>query len=257
MRRSICVAAVAFGARALGAQARDTGRLYPLLEIGAARSLGATLVDRTVTSGSDVETMGLRLDPQWGIVAEGRLPLGARQVWGLDAYVARFRGGARVTATDQAPTAGVPGAEPPSAMQLHLGGVTSWRATLAVARAVPMPARLIGALLLGGTYATIRSPDVVCAVAAPGATSAPWDLCPPRPRLNNMPGVTAGAEVFTRPWHDVRLRLALRGDVLHVDEDEARESLGGGEFLAAHVQGYGSWHLLPSATIGVEFRIPW
>ncbi|AHG90075.1 hypothetical protein J421_2538 [Gemmatirosa kalamazoonensis] len=256
-------AAAVLGTERVGAQdaADDAGRLFPLLDIGVARAFGATLADRSVTgtSGGQAyhESMRLRLDGQWGIIAEGRVPLGRAKVWGIEAYGARFRGRGRLDAARQV-------ASPVTTAVLDtlnapLRGVTSWRGTLGVVRAVPLPARLTGALLVGGTYGTVRSGGQACqsVVVAPALVfPPPGQPCAPALDLTT-PGATLGADVFTPEWRGLRLRAALKGDVLRVDEAEVRRSMHWGAFAASPLgEGAARWHVLPSFTVGVEFRIP-
>ena len=251
-RWAAAAAVVVLGTGRLRAQdaSDDSGRLFPLLDIGVARALGATLADRSVTGtstgGAYHESVQLRLDGQWGIIAEGRIPLGRAKVWGIEAYGARFRGKARLSAGRQRATGTVPGVPASDSVDYRLSGVTSWRGTLGVARAVPLAGGLTGALLVGGTYGTIRSPDRACSASS----------CPPVLDLTT-PGVTVGADVFTREVHGLRLRASLKGDVLRVDEAEVRRALRWSAFDAAPLgEGSARWHLLPSFTVGVEFRIP-
>src|SRR4051812_31794205 len=109
MRRAILVTAVVLGARGLRAQAApaapaaredSVGRVFPLVDIGIARSFPSTLARRSVTGttsvGTEHESVRLRLVGQWGVVGEARLPVDRAKRWGLDLYGARFRGSARV-----------------------------------------------------------------------------------------------------------------------------------------------------------------
>jgi len=261
MRRAVWLAVVVLGARALGAQAPEdsAGHVFPLIDIGVARSFPATLADRSVTGptsvGTEHESVRLRLSSQWGIIGEARVPVGRAKVWGIDLYGARFRGAARVSAAYQVtftpPDSVTPGTR--DSIDWRLTGVTSWRATLGVVRAVPLPARFTGALLVGGTYGRITSPTVTCVtppITAPSSVSCPTlDL--------TTPGATLGADVFSPSWHGVRLRLAVKDDVLRVDQGEVRRSLHYSWFEAARLgEGGARWAFVPSATAGVEFRIP-
>jgi hypothetical protein len=261
MRRAVWLAAGVLGTRAVGAQAPEdsVGRVFPLIDIGVARSLAATLASRSATGttsvGTEHESVRLRLDGQWGIVGEARVPVGAAKVWGIDLYGARFRGAGRVSAGYRLALATQPDSlTPPTrdSLDRRLTGVTSWRATIGVVRAVRLPARLTGALLVGGTYGRVTSPTITCGapLTTPGSVSCPTlDL--------TTPGVTLGAELFTPAWHGVRLRLALKDDVLQVDEAEVRRSLHWSRFDTSRLgEGGTRWAFVPSATAGVEFRIP-
>jgi hypothetical protein len=262
MRRVVWLAAGVLGTRAVGAQAPEdsVGRVFPLIDIGVARSFPATLTSRSVTgqtsAGAEHESVRLRLDGQWGIVGEARVPIGAAKVWGIDLYGARFRGAGRVSAGYQlAPGTPRDSLTSPTrdSLDRRLTGVTSWRASLGVVRALRLPARLTGALLVGGTYGRVTSPTTTCVTppaTAPGSVSCPTlDL--------TTPGVTLGADLFTPSWHGVRLRFALKDDVLRVDEAEMRRSLHWSRFNTARLgEGGKRWAFVPSATAGVEFRIP-
>src|SRR4051794_5323127 len=86
-------AALSFGAAPTvrgQAPSDSAARLEPLLELGFARALPATLADRqaTGTAGTSPyhESVWLRLDGQWGLIAEARVPIGARRVWGIELY---------------------------------------------------------------------------------------------------------------------------------------------------------------------------
>lgn len=240
----------ALPARRAAAQAADDGaRLYPLLSVGAARSLPTTLAERgaarTTPAGAYRESMRVRLDGQWGIIAEGRLPIGGDRVWGIEAYGARFRGRARVSAGMESLGA-VAGTATQDSIDYRLGGVTSWRGTLGVVRAAPLPGGWTGAVLVGGTYGTITSPDRPCTTTS----------CPPRLDLAT-PGVTLGADAFTRPWKRLRLRFSVKDDVLRVDEAEVRRSLRWAALTPAPAgEGRGRWHMFPTGTIGVEYELP-
>jgi hypothetical protein len=254
--RWVAAVAVLLGTRTLGAQADSAGRLFPLLEFGVARSLPATLADRSVTARTNAgdtwdESVHLRLDGQWGLVAEGRVPVGRRKVWGIEAYAAAFRGGAHASAAMRLAGGQPVPVGPRDTIDFRLTRVTSWRGTLGVARAVPLPARWTGVLLLGGTYGRVTSPQRACAPSTfPGSVACPkLDL--------TTPGATVGADAITRPWHGVRLRFAAKGDVLRVDEAEVRRSLHWTPFgVAPAGEGSPRWHVLPTGTIGVEFRLP-
>lgn len=262
MRRAAGLVAVALGARALGAQAPEdsVGRVFPLIDIGVARSFPATLTNRSATgqtsAGAEHESVRLRLDGQWGIVGEARVPIGAAKVWGIDLYGARFRGAGRMNAAYRIALGTPPDTLTPAtrdSVDQPLTGVTSWRATLGVVRALRLPARLTGALLVGGTYGRVTSPTDRCVrppIGTPGSEACTTlDL--------TTPGVTLGADLFTPSWHGVRLRLAVKDDVLRVDEAEVRRSLRWTWFNTRRLgEGGKRWAFVPSATAGVEFRIP-
>lgn len=240
------VVAVLLGAATTPLSAQRT--LEPLLEIGLARSTAATLADRSATGTSGAspyrESTFLRLAGQWGVIAEARVPVGRAKVWGIEVYGARFSGDAHAAAGRAVQNATVPSLIALDSVDYRLKRVVSLRGTLGVVRAVPLPAGLEGALLLGGTVGKITSPDAACSTAS----------CPPVLSLST-PGVTGGADVMTREWHRFRVRLALKTAALRVDEAEVRRQFRWTAFSGAPAgEGEPRWHLFPSGALGIEYR---
>lgn len=237
----------------------DPRRLVPLLDFGVTRGFPATLASRdasalvpqATSSALHREVSRLRLNAQWGLIAEGRLPLGAARHWGIEAYGSRFKGNAVGTfeTTDSLVT--TPLATASDFRRYSLRGVTSWRGTLGVAHVVPLPARLTGTVFLGGTVGSIRSKGTDCTtIQTPNGTAC----TPIAPLRLHTPGFTPGGDVMTPSWHRFRFRLGAKADVLSIDEAEVRRSLKPATLTTAPVgEGGRVWRTLPSWTLGIEY----
>jgi hypothetical protein len=234
----------------------DPRQLALLIDVALARAAGATLADRdaaATTTGTTPtrhsESMRLKLSGQWGLAAEVRVPVGESRRWGVELYGSRFRGRARGTFATRDSVLSAAGGTTNDLREYRLSGVTSWRATLALARAVPV-GRYRGAVFLGGTYGRVRNSGVKC-------TSGSTNCQPGASLALNTPGVTTGFDIMSRPWRRLRVRVGGKADVLSIDEREVRDALKPPTLTTA-VAGEGGrvWRVLPSAMLGlvIQFR---